>query len=209
MKTITILSMIAAVGLGFMSYKFTHAYFTASAVSAENIFKTAESFNSQATESAHIVINEVSPLGDNQGEWVELFNPTDGDVDLKNWSITDSFPSSDTLSLSSLILPANEYAVIVTNNTTVSEIPANAVKIVLENATIGNGLTDAGDSLTLKNSTGTVVDKMSYGSDISVFSQPPAEPTSGKTLQRIPNGMDIDTSTDWHVAAPTLGGENQ
>jgi hypothetical protein len=40
--------------------------------------------------AAPILINEVKPDGDASGGWVELFNPTDADVDVSAWLLTSS-----------------------------------------------------------------------------------------------------------------------
>ncbi len=45
--------------------------------------------------SDHVVINEVdtNPFGDDSqsiSEWVELYNPTDSDVDLSGWKIAST-----------------------------------------------------------------------------------------------------------------------
>ena len=47
------------------------------------------------TISDHVVINEVdtNPFGDDSqsiSEWVELYNPTDSDVDLSGWEIAST-----------------------------------------------------------------------------------------------------------------------
>ncbi|MDC3292314.1 lamin tail domain-containing protein, partial [Nitrosopumilus sp.] len=47
------------------------------------------------TLSEHVVINEVdtNPFGDDSksiSEWVELYNPTESDVDLSGWEIAST-----------------------------------------------------------------------------------------------------------------------
>lgn len=212
MKKKIFLTIAAAVGIGFMSYKFTHAYFTASADSAVNIFKTAENF---ATPSAtltpteilpnHVVINEVSPLGDNQDEWVELYNPLSSSVDVSNWRIS-SDNGSDSFG-NNIIIPAFGYAVILTSPTTVAT-PSGAIIIHLDNRTIGSkGLSNDGSEVHLYDKNVHEVDAMSYGDDTSVFTI--VGPSANETLQRFPNGIDTNNASDWHVANETLGGVNQ
>ena len=59
------------------------------------------------TISDHVVINEVdtNPFGDDSqsiSEWVELYNPTDSDVDLSGWEI-----ASTTILKKTLTIPDN------------------------------------------------------------------------------------------------------
>jgi hypothetical protein len=212
MKKIMFLTIVAAIGLGFMSYKFTHAYFTASAVSAENTFKTAESF---ATPSAtltptpdHVVINEVSPVGSSSADWVELYNPTNSAVNVSSWTIADNNGSPNTIPTSPQI-PSKGYAIITTDNPTVLAIPNGVIKIQLTSGTIGGagGLAAGGDKIVLNNGTNDI-DKVSWGSDPSVFSEI-GVPSGDQTIQRIPNGQDTNTASDWKLSTPTLGGVNQ
>ena len=56
------------------------------------------------TITDHVVINEVdtNPPGDDSksiSEWVELYNPTDGDVDLSGWSIASTTVLKKTLTI--------------------------------------------------------------------------------------------------------------
>ena len=56
------------------------------------------------TISDHVVINEVdtNPPGDDSqsiSEWVEIYNPTDDDVDLSGWSIASTTPFKKTLTI--------------------------------------------------------------------------------------------------------------
>ncbi len=189
----------------------SHAYFTDTAVSSVNTFVAASNFGETeedlpATPSAGIVINEVFESNTNKAEWVEIYNPTEKVINLKNWSVTDNL-SKDTLSTQTLLLPPQAYAVIITNNTEVKNIPDTAVIIRVDD-NIGNGLSNKGDRLVLKDSFGNIIDAMSYGDDKIIFENPPA-PTSAKTLQRIPNGFDSDSASDWKLSTPTLGVENQ
>ena len=56
------------------------------------------------TISEHVVINEVdtNPFGDDSqsiSEWVELYNPTDSDVDIGNWQIASTTVLKKTLTI--------------------------------------------------------------------------------------------------------------
>src|SRR3990170_983699 len=136
---------------------------------------------------AQVVINEVFYHGDNTKEWVELYNSGSDSVDVGGWIIEDN-TSSDTLPAKTL--PAGGFGVIITNNTTVTGVASEAILLQLTTATIGNGLADSGDQLTLKNVSSEEVDKISYGNNTAVFTLN-GEP-DGYSLERVPVGVDND-----------------
>ena len=65
-----------------------------------------------------IVINEImqnpSAVGDSDGEWFEVYNTTEEDINLENCVISDSGANTHTIS-SSLVIPALGYAVLGNN----------------------------------------------------------------------------------------------
>ena len=65
-----------------------------------------------------LVINEVmqnsSAVGDSDGEWFEVFNPTGADIDMNGWTIQDNDSDSHVIA-GSVIVPAGGYAVLCTN----------------------------------------------------------------------------------------------
>jgi hypothetical protein len=136
-------------------------------------------------------------LGQND-EWVELFNPTDHDINLKNWTITDNF-GTRTIN-GNKIIKAGGFALLAKSNSTWNfwnENP-NALKIPLGNQ-IGDGLDDTGDHLYLKNPSNALIDKMSWGTDTSGFVPPATNPTvlPGHSTSRTSPGFDTDAVSDW------------
>lgn len=154
-----------------------------------------------------IVINEVFE-GSSSAEWVELFNSGGSPVDVSGWTITDN-TSTDILPTTSPIAPGG-YAVIVTSGSSVVGIPGSAITIVLSGAssgTIGNGLANGGDRLTLQNGL-TAIDQMSWGTDLTVFNPGPNYPSAVNSLRRIPNGVDTDVAGDWVGGISSIGVSN-
>jgi len=103
------------------------------------------------TLSEHVVINEVdtNPFGDDSksiSEWVELYNPTESDVDLSGWEI-----ASTTVLKKTLTIPDNTI------------ISPDSILLFTHDII---WFTDSSESVELRNSVGDVVDKTPFISDL-------------------------------------------
>jgi len=85
--------------------------------------------------------------GDENNEWVEIFNQTSVPLDISGWEICDNtacdvIPTTDPI-------PAMGYGVITATSTTWGYwyVPNEITKIVLDDSKIGNGLGNDGDEL--------------------------------------------------------------
>jgi hypothetical protein len=154
-------------------------------------------------ELDHVLISEVYyDVDDLHGasepgfEWVELYNPTSEDVDLMGWSIGDA-ALSDALP-DGTIIEAHSFLILAAT-TTLSDfwdIPTTTPVVNLGGA-IGNGLGNAGDALALTDGALTIVDALSWGSDISVFDPAAVDVSEGSSLARSALDVDTDTAIDW------------
>ena len=96
------------------------------------------------TISDHVVINEVdtNPSGDDSqyaSEWVELYNPTDDDVDLSGWQIASTTVLKKTLTIpDGTIIDSGDFLTFVNEKV---------------------WFTDTAESIELKNTSGLVIDK--------------------------------------------------
>ena len=96
------------------------------------------------TISDHVVINEVdtNPSGDDSqyvSEWVELYNPTDDDVDLSGWQIASTTVLKKTLTIpDGTIIDSGDFLTFVNEKL---------------------WFTDTAESIELKNTDGLVIDK--------------------------------------------------
>lgn len=139
--------------------------------------------------ASHVVINEVyydvdSTHGqETDNEWIELFNTSISDVDLNGWAITDN---SSTRTLASVIIKANGTLVIAAQSSTWNFWNITGDKIALS-VSLGNGLSNSGDKLLLKDNNGVEHDKLSYGSN-SDYSPFLPYVNEGHSLERIPAG---------------------
>ena len=94
--------------------------------------------------SEHVIINEVdtNPPGDDSksiSEWVELFNPTDSDVDISGWEIASTTVLKKTFTIpDNVIISSGDYLTFVYSKV---------------------WFTDTAESVELKNTNGIVIDK--------------------------------------------------
>ena len=142
----------------------------------------------------NVVINEmeydsVQTDTDSDYEWFEIYNPNDNDITLKNWTITDNY-RTDTIP--DITITKKGYAVIAAKETgfktNYSSFSGNIVYI--SDGEIGGGLSNTDDRLTLKNEKDEVVDRMSYGGDVSAFNLSCSDVAVGHSLGRSPDGKD-------------------
>ncbi len=101
-----------------------------------------------------VVINEIAWMGTDAStsdEWIELYNNTNSDVDLTEWTLV--FTDNDPIISLSDTIPANGYFLLErTDDNTVSDISADQIYT-------GN-LGNTGESLQLKDSSGQIIDEV-------------------------------------------------
>jgi hypothetical protein len=137
-----------------------------------------------AQTSETVVINEVdiNPPGDDFksiNEWVELYNPTDSDVDVSGWKIASTTVLKKTMTISSgTIIGPGEFLTYSYQNI---------------------WFTDANESVELRDDNGVVIDKTPFISDIK---------NDFTSWQRIYDGFDFDSSDDWKFVSSTTGSSN-
>ncbi|MFA5134157.1 MAG: lamin tail domain-containing protein, partial [Patescibacteria group bacterium] len=127
-------------------------------------------------------INEFMPNPAEGGEWVELYNPTDTNLDLKGGIICDDrvATSCKIISLDGMVAPAKSFLLVRLS---------------------GSKLNNGGDAVILKTPIGTVADRVNYGGD--------AIPEKDESFARKTDGFDTDGDGDWTIASkPTPGGTN-
>ena len=142
-----------------------------------------------AANPGDILINEVQYDPPQSGtdadwEWIELYNPTNATVDLSGWTIRDNAASD---SVPPLSLPPGKFAIIAAAANYSDNFPGCSCTIVyIADGRIGNGLSNDGDRIQLKDSVGTTIDAMSYGTDTTYTSLP--DVVAGHSLERSPAG---------------------
>jgi len=139
----------------------------------------------QTTSSInHIVINEVdtNPPGDDSktiSEWVELYNPTDSEVDLAGWTI-----SSTTILKKSFTLPPGTFI-------------QPGKFLAFSHASLW--FTDVSELVQLRDNNGFLIDETPILTDMM---------NDFTSWQRIFDGFDTDSGTDWKFTTSSAGSSN-
>ncbi len=132
----------------------------------------------------HVVINEAetNPPGDDSTspkEWVELYNPTDSDVDIGGWKIASTTVLKQTLTISiGTVIKPDQFL-------TYSYKPV--------------WFTDSNEVIELRDENGIVVDATPILTDIK---------NDFTSWQRIYDGLDFDSIDDWKFEQSTAGSSN-
>lgn len=115
-------------------------------------------------------------------EWVELFNASGRILELVGWSIEDNYEADP---IPPLALEPGAYAVVAASSQFFDSYPGFSGKVVfIADGRIGNGLSNTGDRIILKDSAGQVMDAVSYGEDTSVVNPAPPLVAPGRSLER-------------------------
>ncbi len=137
-----------------------------------------------AQTADHVVINEVdiNPPGDDSttiSEWIELYNPTDSDIDLSGWEIASTTILKKTMTIpSGTIIKSDQFLTYSYQNV---------------------WFTDANESVELRDENDIVIDKTPTISDIQ---------NDFTSWQRIYDAYDSDTDGDWKFVTSTAGSSN-
>lgn len=137
-----------------------------------------------AQTADHVVINEVdtNPIGDDStsiSEWVELYNPTNSDVDLSGWKVASTTVLKKTMTIpSGTIIKSGQFLTYSYQNL---------------------WFTDSSESVELRDANGVVIDKTPILSDIK---------NDFTSWQRIYDGYDLDNADDWKFVKSTAGSSN-
>lgn len=139
-------------------------------------------------------------------EWVEIYNPGNTDVSLKNWSLTDN-SGNKTIINANKIIKADGFAVLSKDAATWKYWTENPNATIVElGKEIGDGLDNGGDRLYLKNPQSEPVDAMSWRTDTALWNPSVPQVASGNSLERLLTGYDNDLVSDWESRNPPSPG---
>jgi parallel beta-helix repeat protein len=155
----------------------------------------------ESGDPVDLVITEVmaNATDERTGEFVELYNPTSTDIDLGGLVLDDG-DSTDVLEGyhgGSTLLGAGQHALILDPDFAEDyALPAGLVLVTTPDATIGNGIANSSDSISLYASDGgTLIDRYTWVMD----------PGDGVSVEKIDYAAG-DLSTNWAAGSDGCGG---
>jgi phosphatidylserine/phosphatidylglycerophosphate/cardiolipin synthase-like enzyme len=178
----------------------------ASALGLIGLLRPVEAAPAAPAATGDILIHEVeydsSQAGvDTAYEWLELYNATGQVITLTNWTITDA-TASDVIP--TVAISPNGFVVVAASISFTVNYPGFTGTAVYLGGSIGSGLSNTGDRLTLRDDTGAIIDELSWGSNTSVFTLPVL--AAGHSAERQPIGVDTDTAADFVDRNPPTPG---
>ena len=177
----------------FFLFRFTHGLFSSSSSSSNNVFSASDNFPT-TIPSFHLVISEVQINGVTTAQdFVELYNPTNSNIDLSGWKLRKKTSLG---SESSLVAIATDKSIpafgffLWSNN-------ANGYNSTV-GADVSNTNTLAGDnSVALLKPDNTMIDQLAWGDGINQFAEItayPNNPDAGQSLERKANSSSTPSS---------------
>ncbi|OGG57961.1 hypothetical protein A2853_03485 [Candidatus Kaiserbacteria bacterium RIFCSPHIGHO2_01_FULL_55_17] len=156
---------------------------------------------SPTSASGSVLISEVYYAVDTAhgskpvNEWVEIYNGTQAAVNVGGWRIEDAF-ASDPIPSGTIVSPGKFLVIAATSTTrTLWSIPGDA--FVSVGSSLGDGLSNSGDRIVLKNASGAIADSVSWGTNTTVLKPAAIVVPYGHALARSSLSQDTNTASDW------------
>ena len=144
--------------------------------------------------SGSLVINEInynSSEDHESGDWIEIFNPGEMDIDVSGYKLKDDNNDHSYNFPDETIIASGEYLVISNNLEAFSELYSNQIPIV---GPFDFGFGGGGDEVRIFDQEGILVDSVSYDDE----SPWPIEPDgSGPTLELKNSNLDNELAESW------------
>lgn len=152
-----------------------------------------------------LVINELmqnpNAVGDNVGEYLELWNTTGADIDIEGFVLSDEDGQSHTIANDGpVIVPANGYAVLAASS---DELSNGGITVDYEFDFTEFGLSNGADEVIVSDNFGLIIDQVNYDGG-PVFPDP-----NGASMELIPGLTDPhlanDSGENWQVGTASFG----
>ncbi len=138
-----------------------------------------------------ILISEImyAPLGD-EPEWVEIYNASEGAVNLKNWQISDAV-SKVTITDKDFLIHPNEYLVLSKDSSILNfyQIPSQIITLSLPT------LNNTEDAVVIYDHTGAKIDSVRYSGTWG---------KSGFSIERIDFDEPSTDSSNWSIPSDSI-----
>ena len=139
------------------------------------------------------VMRNPSGVHDDQGEWLEVFNPTDRPVDLRSWAVRDD-GSNRHIIRNSVVVPAGGYAVLGREGDSASNGGVSVAHVYGTDIRLSNGA----DEVVLVDSHGRVVDRVAWD-DGAEWIRP-----NGASMARVSPEAESGQAESWCESAGRL-----
>ena len=160
-----------------------------------------------------VVVSEVlaNALAESSGEFVELVNTGSEPVSVSGWTISDNDATDSLVPFiaqggGTLDIPAGGYALILDPNYGDGEedydFPEGTVLLTVEDTTLGTGLANTSDTITIHTNEGKEVS--TYGTPGDPNDGIPSDPGNGKSMERCVLS-DPDEVSNWKAATDVSG----
>ena len=173
----------------------------------EDTYNLTAIFVEGSTRIANVVINEINyhSLDDlNSGDWVELYNAEDTEVDLSAWILEDESGNFFNLP-NNTIIPAGGYLVLGEDPNKFASIYPNVNNFIggFGEQDFGSfKLSNDGEKISIHNANRSFTDTVHYNDQLP---WPVAADGDGPTLQLIHHSLDNAIAENWLHDAPTPG----
>ena len=154
-------------------------------------------FSPTGNPSVNIVINEINYKSTDDfdpGDWVELYNKGDEDVDVSNWVFKDSDDAHQFIIPDGTIMPGNSYLVLAKSKSDLEDLFPDAAPVLGD---LSFGLSGAGELIRLFNDAEVIIDELIYGDDSPWPSEPDGD---GPTLELTNPEFDNALASSWHAS---------
>ena len=153
-----------------------------------------------------IVINEINYNSNNDfdsGDWVELYNHSNLDVDISQWQFLDSDDSHVFIINDGVTLGSGEFLVLCRDSSDFSQVYPGVQNFIGET---DFGFSNGGELLRLLDNNGGLVDFVSYDDSAP---WPVEADGGGVTLELLNPTLDNNSFESWAVSAVELGTPGQ
>jgi len=179
-------------------YEFSHWSGVVNSTDSEIEINISENSEIEAhfinSSGLNLVINEINYKSSdnfNPGDWVELYNPNQDDINITGWILKDNNDSNEFIFPESTYINGNDYLVIVRNSDDFSEFYPDIDSFVGE---FDFGLSASGDAVRLFDSDLILHDEVYYE---STSPWPPLSNGDGYTLELIDPSYDNSIPASW------------
>jgi len=154
-------------------------------------------FEKTSNPTGSIVINEINYNSSQEfdtGDWIEIFNTSNSDIDLSGWIFKDSDDNHSFIFPENMIIESNDFYVLCRDIDKFKTLYPDIINIVGD---FDFGLSSNGELIRLYNHVGYLIDSLAYGID----SPWPPEPNgNGSTLILIDATTDNSLAENWTVS---------